>query len=160
MTISEKLNLAEGELIKNLPFINEFVIKDCINLIKTYYLSQLVYKNSISLEEFLLIKDINCCQETIYGKNIHEIIGKMYNSARDSSNGACCLKKIFVNREMFEKEFPNEVKDAKEIKFLNAKITLVDSFLFENDLLIGISESKFKYIEPNMLITIGQIKVY
>lgn len=154
MTISEKLNLAKGELVKNLPFINEFIIQDCINLIKTHYLSQLVYKNDVTLEEFLLIKDLSCCNEIVCGQNIHDVIGKMYNYTRENSNGACCLKKIFVNKNAFLDEFP--LVDAKEIKFLNAKITMIDTFL--DDMLIGISESKFKYIEPSLLIITGKVK--
>lgn len=152
MTISEKLSQAEIELKKSLPFINEFILEDCINLIKTYYIMGLSTKNDITLEEALLLKDITCCHTIVYEKNLEDLTSKMHNFHRENSKGASVIKKFFVEKTIYDKFF---TKDDGNVYSLGAKIVPTETWL--NQFIVGIGDTKFKYIEPRFLITLGRI---
>lgn len=149
----EKLQEAKYQLSKNFDFINEFLLDDCINLIKSYYISLLIYKKNIQEDDIDLIKSITCCCERVYGENIKEIFSKLYNFARENSKGACGIKRFLIQKDEYDKHFNPE--DGK-ISFLGAEITPV--LLDLNNYIIAICESKYKYIEPNKLILLGKVK--
>lgn len=149
----DKIQEAKYQFNKNFDFVNEFILDDCINLIKSYYISLVIYKKHIDEDDVTLIQSVSCCCERVYSENIQELFSKLYNLARENSKGACGIKRFLIQKDEYDKYFNPE--DGK-ISFLGAEITPV--LLDLNQYIIAICESKYKYIEPHKLVLLGKVK--
>jgi len=153
MSILEKIKKVQSELEKNLDFVEPWLISDCINVIKSYYVNLILHKNKITLDDIDILESVSCCVERLYEEDFYRLLSKMCNLARENSKGACTIKKFLVPQELYNAFFS---ESDGTIRFLEA--VLIPILFDTNNYIIGICDSKFKNIESKYQVLLGKLK--
>ncbi len=130
-------------------------ITDCINMLKARYILDLVHNGKI-IDIIWNINDLAKDSKVYRSSHFSSLIGLMKNVARERSHGSVSLKHIFMS-DLAYKELLREIgldEAPKTMDFLGAYVKVEPSL--NHSRIIGICEPKFKYIDLNTLIVIGE----
>lgn len=150
LKINDKLASVGAKLIDDLS-CEEY--DSCLAAISAHHIKSLLNNESLSQNDLDFIFSINNCVIKTYD-DLSLCISMMIDSARSLSSGACRLKRIFVDKAVFDINFDFDPK--VDVYFYGCKI--IRNIHPLDGHVIGICESKFKLVEPKFLFSIGKIK--
>ena len=128
-------------------------IDDCINMLKARYILDLVqHGDDINVADLIeLAKN----QKVYKSSHFSSLIGLMKNVARDRSHGAVKLTYVFVSKYAYLSLLEElSLVGEPRIDYLGVSVK-VDSSLGDLNV-VGICKPKFKYIDLDNLIIIGE----
>jgi len=145
-----QINVPDPYKISDL--ISGQIAKDCIKLMEMYLILELLQKDTLDKEDLVLINAVTSFKIDTYDSELEPLLSKMHYLCRENSRGGSLMNKFYVSEKLYNNVFP----DIKwEITSFGCKI--VKSDILQENLVIGIAKSKFKWIEPQNLIIIGKI---
>lgn len=153
MPISKIESKISSTLSSLLDYVSYEELQGCLDVLRSSYITSLSNRDSIDRDDIDFFLSINPCTiETC--DNIQLAISSMIDAARFNSNGACRLKRIFVDKAVFDINFDFDPK--VDVYFYGCKI--IRNIHPLDGHIVGICESKFKLVEPKFLFSIGKIK--
>lgn len=124
------------------------------NAVLCLYFNKLLSEDTLDEDYLQLIDEVTDPKTAIYSDDIYSLIQLMANLVRENSSGAAKLKRVFVNFNVY-KELGSKIDSASKMYIFGVEVLPCE--LLGEDEIIGLSSSKFTYIDHKYLICLGII---
>ncbi len=128
--------------------------EDVYNLIRCKYLERYLDKDTLNSEDFSILEEIaKEFNGVSVQPDVHALVTSMAFKAREKSNGAVSLNRVFLSPSDYEGAFKDY--NSKEISINRVKVCKSN---VKSSLAIGLCKPKYKIIDPSMMIFLGRLQ--